>query len=169
MVREIVSRVFQTIRQSAKLTQPQVVEASGCNLRMIQRIEAGRSLPDREQAIAILRACNTPRLILAELAAEELTALCGARVAVFPDDDDPYEPITTLGYCHHLLRIYGKKLPSEARRDFEEKLARATARRADADLDAHAVARELTAEIVKLEARQETASQDRRKEGREQS
>ncbi len=111
MLYELQTDVYPWLRETAGLTQLQLVKVSGVPRSAIQRIEHGKRPPTREEEEAIRQATGCSRRFFAELICRSLSDKLDRPVSIGTGQAIGYRAATPEAEAHELLRACQRRVP----------------------------------------------------------
>ncbi len=124
MLYELQTDVYPWLRESAGLTQAQLVKVSAVPRSAIQRIEHGKRPPSREEEEAIRQATGCSLRFFAELICRSLSDKLDRPVTIGSGEAIGYRTTTPEAEAHELLRACERRVPANVWLTWKGRLGR---------------------------------------------
>ncbi len=115
MFNTLYPKVYRLLRERAGLTQEELGEELGISRYTVSKVEAGKARLTEDQEKTLLEIAECTREEAGELLCQALSEYLKKKVGI-QNDQDVYEPTTTLAMASALLREHGANLPAIMRR-----------------------------------------------------
>ena len=121
-IEELTGDIYRWIRESGHLSQDEIAEAIGKKRQAISRWENEGQMPTPEEEKILVEKARCTKLTFVEIMCRVLSNLLGRRVMIAPEGQVHYLPTAPRVRAANTYAIYYTRLPSEMKREIDEKL-----------------------------------------------